>query len=332
MAVAQKALNDLISNKASVRAIQTFNKAILNPEQAGRFIREVTNDQVILAEASVVTMKSHTKNLDRVTIDGRVLHGGYDTQGKTRVLTTEEKAKIKTWQNQLVVTKLKTQAEIEDDELEDNLEGKAFVNTLIDLVGEKIGEDQEVWAIGANKDEIAADEDDLLCTTTGWLHRSANKVYDVDVEDEGVENLFDAMIAAIPKKFIKNRNNMRFYVPYEYEKAYRDTLKSRGTPLGDSTTTGYQQLAYENIPVVHVPTLDDEKLKSLTGTPAAMLSDPSNLVMGIWRQIGFEPQRHAPEEMTEWVVTMRGDVNLINEFANVSAFPDLADPAGSPGS
>lgn len=326
MAVQTQALQDIIANKASALAVQTFDKAILNPEQAGRFLREVTDDQVILREASVMTMKSHTKNLDRVTMDGRVLHSGYDAEGLTRELTDDEKVKIKTWQNQLVAQKLKTQAEIEDDELEDNLEGKAFINTLLDLISEQIGSDMEVWAIGADKDNIGFADDDLLSTTTGWIHRSAYKLYDIDVADVGVEALFDAMIAAMPKKFLKNRTKMRFYVPYEYEKLWRDELKSRGTSLGDTVTTGYQQLAYENIPVVHVPSMDDEVLKNLTGSLAPMLSDPSNLAMGIWRQIGMEPERHAAQEMTEYVTTMRGDVNLINEFANVTAFPEMEEP------
>lgn len=324
------ALNEITANKAgaSALAVQTFNKGILNPEQAGRFIREITNEQVVLREASIITMKSHTKNLDRVTVDGRVLHAGYDVDGNTRVLSDSEKAKIKTWQNQLVVAKLKTQAEIEDDELEDNLEGKAFIDTLLDLVAGQIGEDKEVWALGANKGVISYAEDDLLSTTTGWLHRPATKVYNKPLESEGIEAIFDAMLAAIPKKFIKNRNNMRLYVPYEYEKAWRDELKSRGTPLGDSVTTGYAQLAYENIPVVHVPSLDDTVLQTLTGSPALMLTDPANLVMGIWRQIGIEPERHAAEEKTEYVITMRGDTNLINEFASVSCFPEMEAPVG----
>lgn len=323
-----QALDDVVATKgASARAIQTFNKGILNPEQAGRFIREVTDDQVILSEASVMTMKSHTKNLDRVTVDGRVLHSGYDTSGMTRELTDDEKVKIKTWQNQLVAQKLKTQAEIEDDELEDGLEGKEFTNTLIDLTGQQIGSDMEVWALGADKDNISFAEDDLLSTTKGWIHRSAYKLYDIDVENEGIEALFDAMIDAIPKKFIKNRTQMRFYVPYQYEKMYRDSLKGRGTNLGDTTTTGFNQLAYENIPVVHVPSMDDEVLKELTGSPAPMLSNPANLAMGIYRQIGMEPERHAAKEMTEYVITMRGDVNLVNEFMNVTAFPEMEEPS-----
>lgn len=333
MSAAHKALEDIVSNKASVLATQTFNKAILNPEQAGKFIREVTRDQVIMAEARVTPMKSHTKNLDRVTLDGRVLHSGYDTDGYTRVLSDDEKVKFTTWQNQLIAVKLKTQAEIEDDELEDNLEGKTFVNTLLSLMGEGISDDLEVWALGANKDEISRDDDDLLSTTTGWLHRSEYNVYDQSIEDgEDVEALFKSMLELIPKKFLKNRNSFRFGVPFEYEDLYRDLLAGRETSLGDETIQGFRPLTYRGIPVKHVPSLDDTGLQELTGSPAAMLYNPENLAMGIFRQIGVEPARHAAKEMTEWVVTMRGDVNLVNEFMNVSAFPELPDADAGSGS
>lgn len=336
MASNVQALNDIVANKASALAIQTFNKAILNPEQAGKFLREITDDQPVLREASVITMKSHTKNLDRVTLDGRVLHSGYDDAGATRELTDEEKVKIKTWQNQLVAQKLKTQAEIEDDELEDNLEGKAFINTLLELIGEQVGSDMEVWALFADSENILYSEDDLLSTTQGWIPKAGNKVYKGDIEtyaaaqeleSSSIETIFDAMIDATPKKFIKNRNMMRFYVPYAYEKAYRDELKGRGTALGDATIQGYQQLVYEGIPIVHVPSMDDEVVQTLYGTPTPLLTTPANMIAGIWRQIGMEPDRHAAKELTEYVMTMRGDVHYINEFMATAAFPLVEEPS-----
>lgn len=119
---------------------------------------------------------------------------------------------------------------------------------------------------------------------------------------------------------------MRFYVPYEIEKAYRDTLKDRGTPLGDSTIQGFQQLAYENIPVVQVPGLDDETANTLNGGPAATLQNPSNMQCGIWRQIAMEPQRWAAKELTEYILTMRGDVHYNNEFMAVTARYNTAKP------
>ena len=323
-----------IVNKGGVSAssVALFNKAILNPEQAGRFLREVTEDQPVLKEASVITMKSHTKNLDRVAVDGRVLHSGYDAEtGLTRVLEDGEKVKIATKQNQLLAQKLKTQAIIEDDDLEDGLEGKEWTNTLMSLIGEQVGSDQEVWGLGADAANITAVEDDLLHTATGWLPKAGNKVYDIDVSNDGIEALFDAMIAATPKKFIKNRNMMRFYVPYDYEKLYRDELKSRGTPLGDTTIQGFNQLTYENIPVVHVPSLDDEKLKTLYATPLSLLSLPANMVMGIYRQIGIEPERHAAKEETEYILTMRADVNYLNEMMATASFAELSQPAPAGG-
>jgi hypothetical protein len=327
-----QSLEDIIARKAAVGSVALFDKAILNPEQAGKFIREIIEEQVILKEASVVTMRSHTKNLDRVAIDGRILHSGYTAAGATRAV---DAAGWDTFQNQLVAQKLKTQAEIEDDALEDNIEGKAFANTLLELISGQIGYDMEVWSLFGDT-TINFSTDDLLSTTDGFLKKSGQNVYDVDIATDGVEKLFDDMIEALPKKYIKNRGMLRFYVPYDYEKAYRDVLKERGTPLGDTNITGYGQLAYEGIPVVHVPALDDATAQALLGageTPAidvkpAMLSDPANLVFGIFRQIGVEPARDAEKELTKYVVTMRGDVHFTNELANVAAYPQLEEPEG----
>ncbi|MDP3058272.1 MAG: phage major capsid protein, partial [bacterium] len=321
-----------VNQQAAYKSIfGTQAKAILNPEQAGRFLRVATEQQQILKEANVFSMKSHTKNLDRVSIDGRVLTSGYDASGVTRALADNEKVAITNYQNQLVAKKLKTQAVIEDDELEDNLEGKAFANTLIDLQGEKIGYDMEVWGVWANKANIAYGTDKLLNSTEGWLSKAGNKIYGdgagADFDPADPESLFKALIEATPKKYIRNRSQMRFYVPFAIEDAYRDILADRGTALGDTTTTGYNGLAYRNIPVVNPDSLDDTAAQALWTTKAAMLSNPSNLQCGIWRQISMEPDRNAQLEQTEYVTTMRGDVHYTNEFEGAAAFFDLEDPA-----
>ncbi len=119
---------------------------------------------------------------------------------------------------------------------------------------------------------------------------------------------------------------MRFYVPFEIEDAYRDILADRGTALGDTTTTGYNGLAYRNIPVVNPDSLDDTVAEDLWDTKAAMLQDPNNLQCGIWRQISMEPDRNAQLEQTEYVTTMRGDVHYTNQFAGVAAFFGIGKP------
>lgn len=335
MAVNAGILNNIVNQQAAYKSVfGTPGKAILNPEQAGKFLRTATEQQSILKEANVFTMRSHTKNLDRVEIEGRVLTSGYDIDGNTRALTDAEKTTVTNFQNQLVAKKLKTQAVIEDDELEDNLEGKAFANSLIELQGEKIGYDMEVWGVWANKLGITYAEDKLLNSTEGWLSKAGNKIYgtagdggDAHFDPADPESLFKALIAATPKKYIRNRSMMRFQVPFEIEDAYRDILADRGTNLGDSTTTGYTQLAYRNIPIVNPDSLDDTAAEALWGTKAAMLNDPNNLQCGIWRQIGMEPDRNAQLEQTEYVTTMRGDVHYTNQFAGAAAFFDLERPA-----
>lgn len=343
MAVNSEILNGIVNQQAAYKSIfGTPGKAILNPEQAGKFLRTVTEESVVLKEANVFGMKSHTKNLDRISIEGRVLHSGYTSGGVTRALSDAEKATVTNFQNQLVAKKLKTQAIIEDDELEDNIEGKGFINTLLDEIGLKVSYDQEVWALYANSDLITYAEDNLLNTTKGWLAKAHYQlygkesasgagdehfdIYDGETSITNVEALFDKLIESLPKKYIRNRQQMRFYVPYEIEKAYRDTLKARGTPLGDSTITGYQPLAYENIPIVQVPGLDDETAATLNGGKAATLQVPSNMQCGIWRQISMEPDRNAQLEQTEYVLTMRGDVHYNNQYMAATAWYNTPKP------
>jgi hypothetical protein len=72
--------------------------------------------------------------------------------------------------------------------------------------------------------------------------------------------------------------------------------------------------------------MDDTTVQTLYETPSLLLTTPANMVAGIWRQISIEPERHAAKEMTEYVLTMRGDVHYINEFMATAAFPDIEEP------
>ena len=50
-----------------------------------------------------------------------------------------------------------------------------FEQTLLSMMGERIGEDLEYWAIFGDKD-VTRSNDALLNTTDGWIKKSANKI------------------------------------------------------------------------------------------------------------------------------------------------------------
>ena len=154
-------LNQLVNEQEkavfkSMRTDMETGKAVLNVEQLGYFLREATLDNTILRE---------------VGINGRVLTNGYDVNGETDPEIPA--ADVDFGANELDVKKLKAMCEIEDDEKEDNMTQAQFEQTLLQMMGERIGEDLEYWALFADS-EVARSDDPLLNTNDGWLKKCAN--------------------------------------------------------------------------------------------------------------------------------------------------------------
>ena len=138
-----------------------------------------------------------------------------------------------------LVEELQAITGIEDQALRRNIERGKFENTLISMFGEAAGRDLEEWFILADTN-ILPSADDVLSLIDGWVKLAANKVYG-DGEEGGFDpegedwpsNMFEALLAALPKQYFQNEAEWRFYVDWEVQNAYREQLKKRQTALGD---------------------------------------------------------------------------------------------------
>lgn len=315
----------------SMREDMETGKALLNPEQLGRFLRSATINQTILKDAKFDLMKSFKKELANVGIGGRVLQSGYKADKKT---TNDDLdgAEVNFGYAELDAKKLKAMCSILDDEKEDNMEQAQFEQTLLTMMGERVGEDLEIWSLFADTN-INYSTDKLLSTTDGWIKSTPNKIVDgtdFDVAENTVEAMFDKMIYTMPLRFRQNRNALKFYVPFEVEDAYRNLLKSRNTNLGDTTQVGFTPLTYKNIPVVYCPSLDDESARNIDSTGTSILANPQNLYYGIWKNISIEPDRIVKSERTDYYYRMRADVTQAFPQATVVAKIGLEELAELP--
>jgi len=301
----------------SMRTDMATGKALLNPEQLGQFLRAATLNQTVLRDATFDLLASFEKEYAQTGINGRVLQSGYKSDGTT---TNDQLtgADVDFDVTKITTAKLKAMCSIQDDEKEDNIEREQFEQTLLTMMGERIGEDLEVWALFADTD-ITYATDSLLHSQDGWLKTAASKLEsenvasgtaDFDVMNNTVEAMFDAMIYALPLRF-RQRNQLKFYVPFEIEDAYRNLLKSRETNLGDSTQTGYAPLTYKNIPIINCQSLDDEAARAIDNTGTSLLTNPAQLRYGIWKNLMIEPDRVVPAERTDYYYRIRAGVNTV---------------------
>jgi Phage capsid family len=300
--------HDLLAKLASAYKAITrsdMGSSLLTEEKANRFIRVVEESTPILRAARRLTMNSHTRDIDRILFAGRIL------QATTENSEITNEQKTNTYTNQLTSAEIGGFVGITDSTLEDNIERGNFEDTVIDLLASQVGRDLEHLFISG---DTSLTGDPLLKVTDGWLKKAANKV-DGDAttpqfDKTNIESMLNAMLLAVPKKYLTDRNQWRFYVTWEMEDDYRDVLRARNTALGDTAQTSAMDLRYKGIALEYAPQMP-------AGT--ALLVPPSNMVYGLYRDIRIEPDRVAKGRKTDFVVTLRADCHYEDENAAVVA-------------
>lgn len=262
-----------------------------------RFVRTVSNSTTILDVARRIDMASHTHDIDRVGFASRILRKASEGE-------EGEESKTDFATNTLESKEVMAIAGFTDSTLEDNIERDGFENTLLDLIGDRTGIDLEELFLLGDRDS----DDEFLAITDGWLKKSANEINEESFDATDVEDMFDAMIKAVPKKYLRNRSEWTFWVHWDIEDAYRNALRKRGTGLGDSAQTDSQVLSYKGFQVKDSSNMPE-------GT--AFLAPSNNLVYGIHRDVFIETDRIPKKRKTDFVTTLRVDAHYEDENASV---------------
>lgn len=321
--------------------VNALGDSVLQPQKFAQFVRAMQHKTVILDEARFIEMDSDVVDIDRIGFVGRILRSGNKINPETgkeehRKLETSEYAKPQRATNKLTAKELQAVTGLRDKALRRNIEKGNFESTLVDLFGEAAGRDMEEFAVLADTD-IAYTTDDVLSLTDGWIKLAGSKVYGKgagkDFDPNGndyPENMFDAMLAALPKQFLQNESDWRFYVDWDVRDAYINLLKSRNTDLGDKayTQAGDMVPPFKGVAVRYVPMLGRSKSTAEGGAgEVALLSTPDNMAWGVFHQVTIEPDRVAKDRRTDFVLTFEGDSGYEDENASVAAFIEKSKPA-----
>ncbi|WP_406532505.1 phage major capsid protein [Methanobrevibacter sp.] len=325
--------NDTGASK-SMREDMSAYGGILDREQFNQFMRDVEFNTTILRDAAYKKMNRENVITTGTLIEGRVLQDGYqeDSRETNANLTP---AKIGFGKSELTAHKLKAKTFIDDDDLEDNIEGEQFQTTLLSMMGNQIGEDLEAIALFGDTD-LDYDDQPLYHTYDGWIKQSTsflkssevatgNSNGDFNVHDNTIEAVFDAIIRAVPARIRQSKLMSRFaiYVPYEVEDAYRNLLKSRNTQLGDDMQTGDKPLMYKKYPIKESPILEDEEAREILNYAPVVGGTPDLWKWGVYKDVKVEPKRLAELERTEFYYRTRCDVSLEWNSSFITAKLDL---------
>ncbi len=279
---------------------------VLVPEQAESFMRLMIKPTVIMRMATVTPMKAPKKQIPKTRFGSRVMRQG----AENTALPVADRSKPDFSYVELDSKLLKGQVNLSDEQLEDNIEGQAFKNTILALLGEAVGRDVEELILQG--DTLSADL--YLATLDGVLKQATSNVVDA-AGAFTTKQLWRDMLLAMPSEFSRDQTSFVFFTSRNSAIYYGDTVANRATVLGDGSLSKETVQSYQGINVVPVPIMP-ENLSPGSRTNA-LLTHPKNIHVGIWREIRLATDYDVESGTLKIVATLRMDVKYEHEPAVV---------------
>ena len=298
LAKADLAVNDLLTDGGYL------------PEAVAKeFIQVLIKEGVILPLATVPPMKSHKQRIDSFRFASRILRAG----AEATALGVADRSKPDLYKETLDVKLFKAEIRLNDEALEDNIEGPNFGQSVVRAAGKASSRD--VDEIIANGDTSLIGTDTFLGQLDGIRKQATTNIVDA-LSATTTKTVLKNAIKGMPVEFLKDRLKMRYLTSIDSESDYRDSLADRATALGDQFLAEGVPAKYNGIPMVGVPVFLDN-----LGSPAKhtdmLLLDPKNINVGFWRKIRFETDRDIVAGELLIVIRLRFDVKFAFEPAVV---------------
>lgn len=301
-------MNDIVKKADLALSDLTSDGGLLNPEQQNKFIRNLIDQPTILREVRNVPMSSPQMQVNKIGFGNRILrpapqsggHGGGDTGAdpvNPRHLATADRSSPDLGQVNLSVVEVMAEINLHDEVLEDNIERGNLADTILALIAERAALDLEELIIQGD----TASVDAYLALLDGVLKLSTSNVVDAGGSPVSI-NVFNDSKKAMPTRYRRNLNALRYYNSMDVESDYRVQVASRGTDLGDAVLTGSAPL-----PVLGVPLRGVALMPNANG----LLINPQNIIWGIQRNVRIERDRDI--RARSWVIVLTVRVALAIE-------------------
>lgn len=279
------------------------NGGLLNPEQTDRFIQVLMDSPTLINRARVVTMNAPQKKINKIGFGSRILRKAVSSE----VLADNKRVKPDLGQITLNTKEVIAEIHLPYDVLEDNIEGgningamgsqpNGIGDTIVNLLGQRAALDLEELAILGDVDSA----DEYLALTNGFLKLSDRHVVD-GMGATITKDIFKKAVKAMPDKYLRNRNELEFFISVDQETEYRDTVANRVTGLGDAALVSANGLAVFGSTIGGV---------ALMPNAQGIYTNPNNLIFGIQRKINIEFDKDIRSRKYIIVLTARVDFQV----------------------
>lgn len=301
--------NNTILQKADLALSDiTTDGGLLQPAQAQKFMRILIKEAVLMKQSTVVPMRSPKQLIEKIRFGSRILRAA----NESTALPVTDRAKPDLGLVELDAKLFKAEVRLNNEVLEDSIERGQLRQTIMQLMAERIATD--IDEIISQGDTTSSDP--TLAKLDGVLKQATSHVVDAAGSSTS-KNTWHAMVKQMPSEFLRNKKDLRLLTSIQSELDYRDSLAERGTVGGDKWIADDVPVSYTGIPIVGVPLFAENIAYGSLNTTNALLTDPKNINVGIWRNIRIETDKLISEGVLIIVATLRFDVKFAHEPAVV---------------
>ena len=333
----------LKTNKGTFLKSVNLPNLTLTAEEASKFYDTVIDQSFWKNNADMVKMAKPTKRLRGLSLgSGNFLHPA------STFSQSDYKTEMQSSTRTLTAHKLRGAVFIDDDELEEGVEGSKFYDHIMGMVAKQVANEIDEAAYVSNSTAFASTN--IFSLFSGFRNYlmtfTADDVYDaptyLDASSDfttagGIAELigttelwefkYSKMLSNLPSKYkVDGMANLRFFGNDAVANDYITALSSRGTILGDKAILGdVSNLKYGQVPIASVPLMPNSYVTGVLGTEAygsgtfadVILTHKSNFVIGMQKDITMETERSAADGGTYIFYTIKVGFNIRNPEAVV---------------
>lgn len=297
--------NQELMEKAAITTANLANAGLLEPEQSNRFVDYVIDESSMMDRARIIRFRAAQRLIEKLNVSGRV------AVPKAEAVDPMIRRGVQSSKVTLEHHEIMVPFEIGDIVKEEGIEGDDVEDTIVRLMSRRFSNNVEELFWDGNTVGPAQTEDQLveggsstlyvkdayLAMFNGWL-AAAQSGHVVDAAGDAMSPaLMSRAIQAMPNKFKRNKAALKFWMSWDHEQAYRESVSSRATKSGDTALAATGNLPAFGIEMVPVSLLNSEPLvceNSVANTdgttPTALSFGPITDVVITPTTLGDNPQ------------------------------------------
>jgi len=260
--------NQELLAKAAITTANMANAGLLEPEQSNRFVDYVMDESSMMDRARLIRFRAAQRLIEKINVANRVAVPKAEATdpGVRRGVQT---SKVTLEHHEIMVPfeigDIVKEENIEGDDVEDRivkLMATRFSNNIEELFwdGNTVGPAQLESELLEGGSETLYVKDSYLGMFNGWL-KAALAGHVVDAENEPMgPAIASRAIQAMPNKFKKNKANLKFWLSWDHEQVYRESVSTRATMSGDSALAATGNVPAFGVELVPVSLLNPEPL------------------------------------------------------------------------